>query len=197
MDNLSDPNTPSLPIVLIGPISAGKTSTASHIASHLSLPRAILDEIRFDYYREIGYDHDYVVEMVNGPAGLAWLFPHWKPFEVHAVERVVVQHANCVIDFGAGHSVFEDSERFARVQTALDPIKNVILLLPSPDHEISIRELRRRGEIRNEGPDDPVIDELNAHFVRHPSNYKLAKQTVYTLDKTPEEVALEVIALLQ
>jgi ribosomal-protein-serine acetyltransferase len=35
------------------------------------------------------------------------------------------------IDFGAGHSVYEDEELFARVQQALAPYPWVILLLPS------------------------------------------------------------------
>ncbi len=35
-----------------------------------------------------------------------------------------------------------------------------------------------------------------AHFVRHPSNYKLAKYVVYTEGKTPQETAEEILAVV-
>jgi hypothetical protein len=101
-------------------------------------------------------------------------------------------HHDCVIDFGAGHSVFEDGELFERVRKALAPYPNVVLLLPSPDLEESIRVLRTR----NGGGSPPGEFDLNSHFVRHHSNYDLAKIMVYTEGKTPEETRDSILAAI-
>jgi hypothetical protein len=37
---------------------------------------------------------------------------------------------------------------------------------------------------------------INEHFVRHPSNYKLAKFTIYTKAKTPKETCNEILSLV-
>lgn len=58
---------------------------------------------------------------------------NWKPFEAYAVERMMADRPLAVIDFGAGHSVFEDETLFERVRVALEPFPNVVLLLPSAD----------------------------------------------------------------
>lgn len=91
----------------------------------------------------------------------------------------------------AGHSVYADPHLFQRVKQALAPYPNVVLLLPSPDLEESLRILNERNR---ELSDD--IRSTNAHFVRHPSNYELAKITVYTKDKTPDETCEQVLGAI-
>ncbi|MEH2063239.1 MAG: hypothetical protein V7K50_13415 [Nostoc sp.] len=50
-----------------------------------------------------------------------------------------------MIDFGAGHSVYEDDALFKRVQKVLEPYINVVLILPSPNLEESIQILNERN----------------------------------------------------
>jgi hypothetical protein len=38
--------------------------------------------------------------------------------------------------------------------------------------------------------------ELNEYFVKHPSNYQLAKLTIYTKDKSPEKICDELMPKL-
>jgi hypothetical protein len=103
----------------------------------------------------------------------------------------LAEHARCVFDFGAGHSVYEDAALFARVRTVLEPFPNVVLLLPSPDVDESVLLLRQRdGECVDGGVD------FHEHFVKHPSNQALAKITVYTKGKTPDETRDEVLRSL-
>src|SRR5690606_32472802 len=116
------------------------------------------------------------------------VYPYWKPFEAHAVERILSEHHNCVIDLGAGHSVYEDENLFKRVQTALSTYPNVILLLPSPDLDESVSILNEREEFLRE-----MKPNINEHFIKHPSNHKLAKYIVYTKEKTPEETCDEIL----
>ena len=46
-------------IILIGPIGAGKSTLGGLLAEKLGLPQVSLDDLRFDYFREIGYDEDF------------------------------------------------------------------------------------------------------------------------------------------
>jgi hypothetical protein len=96
-----------------------------------------------------------------------------------------------VIDFGEGHSVYEDDQLFNRIQQLLAPYKNIVLLLPSPDLDESIELLNAQDEfLRNMKPN------INEHFIKHPSNHNLAKFVVYTKGKTPEESCDEILALI-
>jgi hypothetical protein len=149
-----------------------------------------MDSMRWGYYPEIGFDNEKQQE-IGEKEGFEGIYRYWKPFEAHAVERLLTDHHDCVIDFGAGHSVFEADDLFARVQKALTPYPNVVLLLPSPDPEESIRVLLTRRS----GPPPRQFD-LNAHFVRHHSNGDLAKIVVYTEGKTPEETRDSVLAAI-
>lgn len=177
-------------VILIGPIRAGKSTVAKLLASRLRLPHVSLDDVRFGYYKEIGYDENLV--KVHRESGGFWsVYRYWKPFEVHAVERVLSEYSNVVIDFGAGHSVHEDNESFSRVQRVLQPYPNVVLLLPSPDPIESLEILASR---------DPPLSEfkpnINKLFVTHPSNRLLAKFVVYTKDRSPEETCEDVLQLV-
>lgn len=179
-------------IILIGPISAGKTTIAALLGEKLQRPVVSLDVLRWDYYNEIGYDPD-EARRRNEADGFWAMYEYWKPFELHAVERVLSSHSDCIIEFGAGHSVYEDPTLFARAQAALAPYKHVILLLPSPDVDESYRVLCARDV---EAGDDPDPKGINRHFLEHPSNASLATHTVYTAGKTPDDVTAELLAHL-
>jgi hypothetical protein len=106
---------------------------------------------------------------------------YWAQFNAHAVERVLAEHHDCVIDFGAGHSIYEDEIDFQRVQCALAPYAHVILLLPSQDLDESVAILS-----------ESIVE----HHVKHRSNPDLAKMVVYTKDRTPEETCDEIVSRL-
>jgi hypothetical protein len=95
------------------------------------------------------------------------------------------------MDFGPQHSVY-DGELFNEIQQALR-FYTVVLLVPSPDREESLRILAERNN-RN-AMKTPDHRTFNPYFIRHPSNYALANHVVYTKDKTPEETRDEILAL--
>lgn len=43
-------------IVLLGPVRAGKSTLSRLLAQRLELPQVSVDEVRWKYYKEIGYD---------------------------------------------------------------------------------------------------------------------------------------------
>lgn len=178
-------------IILIGPIGTGKSTLGKLLAEKLGLPSRSMDELRWDYYKEIGFDNA-VQNEIGEREGFLGVYRYWKPFEAHAVERLLAEHHNCVIDFGGGHSVYEDDELFARVQQILAPYPNVVLILPSADLDESVQILRERN-----GENVPDGFDLNAHFVKHHSNHDLAKFVVYTKGKSPEATRDEILGLIE
>ena len=174
-------------VILIGPPGVGKTTNGKLLAERLGWAVYELDQLRFAYYYEIGYDDEEVSRLYH-EGGLPAIYRYWKPFEAYAAERVLADHTGCVITFGAGHSVYEDDALFRRVQQALAPYPNVVLLLPSPDPEESIHLLNGRHAEMIPGDFD-----FTRHFITHHSNHELAKIVVYTKDQTPDETCDEIL----
>lgn len=175
-------------VILIGPIGVGKTTVGELLARQLGIEQISMDELRIQYYNEIGYDEN-LAKRKREEDGWWSRYWYWKPFEAYAVERILAEHSNCVIDLGAGHSVYEDNYLFQQVQNLLAPYKNVILLLPALDVDESLKILNSRDEATAQ------LADVNEHFLRHPSNRDLAKFVVYTKGKTPQEVCDEIIRL--
>ncbi len=183
-------------IILIGPMGAGKTIIDKLLSERLDLQNVSLDEIRQPYYDEVGYDN-VVARQIHSERGMAGILEYWKPFEAHSVERVLQDYTDCVIDFGAGQSIYDDESLFTRVEKSLEPYPSVVLLLPSDDQEESIQILNTR--IPPDAPPEiiPWYKEMNAYFVHHHSNTDLAKITIYTQNKTPDETCDEIIGKLK
>ena len=116
------------------------------------------------------------------------------------MERALSDHGDCVIDFGAGHSVQDDRKLGLRVERALAPVDNVILVLPAADPDSSIKVLNARFSrllTAEVGQVDPELLRLNEHFVRHQANLQLAKIVIYTENKSPAATCAEIIQKLR
>ena len=180
-------------IILVGPVRTGKSTVGKLLSEKLQLPQVSLDDLRWEYYQEIGYDPD-IAQKIRKTGGFVALVFYWKLFDAYAVERVLADHRDCVFDFGAGASMYESTEMFARVRKALAPYPNIIMLLPSPDVAKSIQILNERTR------DLPGAfgQGLNWHeyFLGQEPYYRLAKHIVYTQGKTPAETCDEIIELV-
>jgi hypothetical protein len=184
-------------IILIGPMRAGKTTLGGLLATKLKHPQSVsLDIVGSLYAEEAGFDPARAAQIraAEGPLGF---FCYSRPFYLYAVERVLQDYPGRVVDLGAGHSVHDDPADFERLQQALAPYPNVVLVLPSPDLDESARILRERAirsqflqEIREQ-----LGYDLNEYFLRQPSNFTLAKHVVYTAGRSPEESRDEIMIL--
>lgn len=172
---------------MIGPIGSGKTTLAQLLYTRTMLPQCSMDLLRWVYFEEIGYDQGIAREKIS-EGGFWALYKYWKPFEAHAVKRLLQDYRECIFDLGGSSSVYEDDELFKQVSETLAPYPYVILLMPSPDFDESIQILNARNTYATDAQ-----REVNEHLVRHHSNYDLAKHTVYTKDKSPEETCDEII----
>lgn len=174
-------------IVLIGPTKVGKTTVGTCLASKLGVPLVSMDDLRDGYYRELGYDEALAKRLFEAE-GPATVWCYFKVFDAYAVDRFLSEHSRCVLDMGGGSSVHEHEDQLERVKRAFAPFANVVLLLPSPDRAESLRILDERtgwgGKPRN----------INRILLDHRSNYELARHTIYTKDRTPQEIAEEILA---
>jgi shikimate kinase len=178
-------------IVLIGPVGSGKSTQGRLLAARLGLPEVSVDDLRWDYFAEIGYDAA-LADRIRADEGFLGLYEHWRPFELHALERVLVDHHDCVFSFGAGYTVQEDPELVDRTIAALETFRNVVLLLPSPDDTESVRVLSERRP----GSRMPNGFDFHEHFVRHPLNRSIARHVVYTVEHMPEKTCDDILAIV-
>lgn len=177
-------------IILIGPMGAGKSTIGEILAQKLGLPQVSMDRVRFDYYAEAGWGTQEQKETFE-TEGVAGYYRRWRQFRLLVVERILKENQNCVIDFGCGHSVYEEDADLERACELLAPYANVILLMPSPDLDESVAILRQQNTLQINGM------EANRFLMTHPSNQELAKLVVYTKGKTPSETKDEILQRLE
>ncbi len=191
-------------ILLIGPLCAGKSTVGRLLAEKLGLPQSSLDALPLEFFLEMGFDARRV-ETLKETEGWLAAYRYMQEFGARAVERYLSEERPHVIDFGAPYSTCEDDSLLERVKAAFAPFRNVVLLLPSPDLDESVRVVkdrmrRREGhvELRRllQGLRDETGVDYEELYVKHPSNFHLARTVVYTEGKTPEQTRDEIVERL-
>ena len=179
----------SEPIILIGPMKAGKSTVGKLLAERLDLPYVSLDRFEKRYIEAVGYD-DALARKIQAEEGdLAW-YTYRRGFFDTAVICFLEEHSEGILDFGGGHPILPDETKQARVNDALAPQRNVILLLPTPDLEESIQILKARQKPKYLNPD------LNEIFLADNHFDEMAKYVFFTEGKTPEAVCAEIMQVL-
>ena len=160
-------------IILIGPSGAGKTTVAKELNKKTKMPRVSLDTIMNKLKQ----------------SGFSTLYDNVEEFNYYIISQILKKAKSNnlygVIDFGAGHSVYDDKEIFEKIKTMLKPFKNIVLLLPNKDEEVSLEIINGRatGDISE-----------NRKFYESPCNKELATMTIYENGRQPSQVAEEIIS---
>jgi len=185
------------PIILIGPIGAGKTTIGNLLAERLHLSLCSIDDVRSVYYERVGYDRSLASTIAASEQGVRGVLRYAEPFDAQMIEMLLADYQQSIVDFGASNSVYDDKGLLDQVKHALAPNPNVILLLPSQDKDESAEILKNRltkmlTEAGQSFTDE--LFELNRYFIQHPSNYQLAKRVIYTKNKTSEAIQDEIVS---
>lgn len=163
-------------IILIGPSGAGKSTIAEELHKITNMPRLCLDQIA-NKARNTGFKSK---------------FKSVDEFNCYMISEVLkrAQENNMygIVDFGAGHSVYDDTLIFEEVKSMLKPFKNIILLLPCEDEKraLDIMKNRSTGDTRD-----------NKKFLESPCNKELATMIIYENGRQPSEIAEEIILCIK
>ena len=182
-------------IILIGPVGAGKSTQGKLVAEALNMRSISLDEVANEYYEEYGFSMS-KFEKVMKESGFLEAYRQWWPALAFAAQRVITDYADCVIDYGAGHSHYENTNLFESISQTLSHLSNVILLLPSSDLDRSVSILRQRSIEQRKR--DWIHDgyDFIEHWVKDDCNHLLSTATIYTEGKEPEQTRNEILRVI-
>ena len=172
-------------IILIGPIGVGKSTQAALLADKLGMPRCSYDQVKGKYWQQFGLSAD-TAHYIEKEHGTYAMISYMNEYKCKTVCAIVRDHPGHVIDFGGGAQTFDEAHQIAKVREVFDTLANIFLLLPSPDAATNINALPGLKE------DYPI----NAYLILHPSNAIFAKHTVYTLEKTKQQIRDEIIGII-
>lgn len=160
-------------ILLIGPMGTGKSTISKKLNEVTNMPRISLDdrEQLQHFYKSRG------------------TFTNFKDFEFYLTSSVLTSmQVPSIIDFGAGHSIYENPIMFYEMQKLIGKFKNVELILPCENRDEALKIVNERLLSRNAKNQQDAID-INKHFVESPCNYELATDIIYTQNMTQDEIA--------
>lgn len=185
---------PGPAVVLVAPAAAGKSTVGALLAPLLGAGFVDIDAVADPYYAEVGWSIDRLVHRV-GEVGRIPAEREWEAARAHAVSRAVGDHPSAVLALGAGHTSYTEPEHLAHVRVALTGVR-VILLLPSPDRDESLAQLRDRS-LASKGT-SWICDghDLLAEWLDDAGTRSLATEIVYTDGETPGTTAQRVAGLV-
>ncbi|MEL6341781.1 MAG: hypothetical protein AAFV53_01515 [Myxococcota bacterium] len=185
-----------LPIVLIGPMAAGKTTLSRALSAALGVPYAPLDWVGFNPMVLDGLD----VRAYEAAGSWAERDAMRRPHHLAAVEAVLRDFSGFLLDFGAGHAHFEDGPEQDRLAALLAPLPNVFLLVPSIDpdeaEQICVRRDQQRWADSGQAW-DPSRRGAHRDFARSASFRRVARHIILTEGRTVEDCVAEMISLIQ
>ena len=179
-------DTKNTNIIFIGPVGAGKSTQGQLVAKALNKQSISLDSVANKYYEASGFELSRF-KKVKEQKGYLEAYRQWWPSLAYAAQKVLKDYSDCVIDFGAGHSHYEDNLLFEKIKGTLSNHENIILLLPSSDLERSVSLLRQNSIEKRKR--DWIHDgyDFIEHWVKDDCNHTLSTVTIYTEGKSPEQ----------
>jgi len=172
-------------IILTEPIGVGKSTLARLLAEELGQPLCVYDEVKDNYRYKAGLSRE-KAHAIHAEHGVYAMLEYMNEFKSQILGPIIEDHPGHIIDLGAGAHSFDEPHQVERTRRAFASATEVLLLLPSDDLATNINSL----------PGIKENYEINTFLMMHPMNELFATKTVYTLNKTPEEILQEVMEQL-
>lgn len=167
-------------IIIIGPMGTGKSTISEKLHKKTGLPKVSLDDRK----------------LLNNLYSERKKFRHLKDFEFYLTTEVLSNlKERTIIDFGAGHSIYENPLMFIEMKKFLSRFSNVVFLIPSQDKELSLEICNQR--IKNDRSVGSGELNDNKHFIYSQYNEELATIIEYTYGKSPDEICNNIIAEIE
>jgi len=173
-------------IILTGPIGVGKSTQAKLLSKKLGKPVCVYDEVKDNYRYKIGLSREKALA-INSEHGVYAMLQYMNEFKSKILEPIINDHPGHIIDLGAGAHSFDEPHQLERASQAFSSAKDILLLMPSTDLETNIRSL----------PGLKENYEVNTFLMMHHTNKLFATKTIYTLNKTPDEVCIDILHQLE
>jgi hypothetical protein len=185
-------------IILIGPLGTGKSHFAKILSELTGMKNYPIDKLKWYYRFKNGYDLNKSTDTLM-KGGFPELINYAKNyFGINELQQILNEFHG-IIDLGASDTFCTDSTEFSKIQNLLSTFDNVFLILPYKEDEKTLALLRRRlvERYKFDKLKAPILDSylnLNQLFVKSKNNKLLAKHIIYTDDRCPKEVTLEIIS---
>ncbi|HEJ9687864.1 TPA: hypothetical protein SMN49_002954 [Proteus mirabilis] len=169
-------------IYVIGVFGVGKTTLSKLLSKEKNKNLISLDFIRWSIYEKIGYDFNYIEQLVKRKKFIV-LYRYNSKFEIELVKETIMNTSDTVIDFGAGHSIIESESTFNYIRKLMKERGITIFL----DKKI----------ISNHTNLHPEEKFLNNYFLASKCNQKLSDITVMIDNKNKSQILNEVLNKLE
>jgi hypothetical protein len=202
-------------VALLGPRGAGKSSVGRRLSRALGWPQRSVDATCWAHYRELPEvaAAERALALRHGPEALAdpdrlrYLTrlsqvvgedggaAAWRSLSdrmrVHAAVRALTGPGPAVVDFGAGHARLADPERRAALDAALAACRLAVWLQPWPSAAESVATLTGRLQAAGRRVEADTLA-----TTCDPAERPRAATVMFTGDRTPDEIAAELLARL-
>jgi len=184
------------PIILIGPPCCGKTTQGLLLSDKLGRESISIDTLAPQFYDKYGFTKIEFTK-IEKEAGYIEAYRAWERSRFLATRDILSRiSSNTVVDFGAGHSHYLDNGYNSLISELLRNHTNIVLLLPTKDKGISLKILRDRNlKLRGKCWIKDNFD-LLYHWIYDNQNILLATATVFTNNRSNEEVTQDILKIL-
>ncbi|HEK1720525.1 TPA: shikimate kinase [Proteus mirabilis] len=169
-------------IYVIGVFGVGKTTLSKLLSKEKNKNLISLDFIRWSIYEKIGYDFNYIEQLVKRKKFID-LYRYNSKFEIELVKETIMNTSDTVIDFGAGHSIIESESTFNYIRKLMK--------------ERGITIFLDKKNISNHTNLHPEEKLLNSYFLASKCNQKLSDITVMIDNKNKSQILNEVLNKLE
>lgn len=187
-------------IVLMGPMSSGKTTLAKKISKMTGIAHLNIDCIKWDYFSYYGYE-EACAEKEYSRDGIRGLHEYYKLYEIKTLRRVFSKYKDCIFDLGAGFTVYNHSAHQSAVNSMLSIFHNKFTILPHAEYDKSRKILLKR--FINKFKDDDELENilsstpgfhLNDYFLKHYYETPDLGHIIYTANKSTKTIAKSIIS---